>query len=314
MNRKRLLAIAVVMISAMTALALDKVTFIPQWTAQAQFAGYFVAKEKGFYAEEGLDVTIEFPSNSISTMTLLKEGQCQFTTSPLLDALCTADKGTDLVNILQTSQQSGLVLVGYNGKNPETLDKGDKVGIWGAGFSLLSNIFNQRNHKGLEFVCFTNNVTLFLSGAIDATLAMSYNELLLLRQSNIDISGKTVYWFSDHDYDIPEDGVYTTRDFYKDHPEECESFAKATQRGWEWCRQHPEEALDIVMQYIADNRILTNRVIQEMMLKEVLRLNTDPTNGHTTYELKKEKVEEASKLLYECQLIKRPITYSDITK
>ena len=146
------------------------------------------------------------------------------------------------------------------------------------------------------------------------SLAMSYNELLLLRQSNIDISGNTVYWFSDHNYDIPEDGVYTTRDFYKAHPEECESFAKATQRGWEWCRQHPEEALDIVMQYVADNRILTNRVIQEMMLKEVLRLNTDPTNGHTTYELKKEKVEEASKLLYECQLIKRPITYSDITK
>ena len=114
------------MISAMTALALDKVTFIPQWTAQAQFAGYFVAKEKGFYAEEGLDVTIEFPSNSISTMTLLKEGQCQFTTTQLLDAICAADQGTDLVNILQTSQQSGLVLVGYNGKNPETLDKGDK--------------------------------------------------------------------------------------------------------------------------------------------------------------------------------------------
>lgn len=314
MNRKRLLAIAVVMISAMTALALDKVTFIPQWTAQAQFAGYFVAKEKGFYAEEGLDVNIEFPSNSISAMTLLKEGQCQFTTSQLLDALCAADQGTDLVNILQTSQQSGLVLVGYNGKNPETLGEGDKVGIWGAGFSLLSHIFNQRNQKGFEFIHFTNNVSLFLSGAIDATLAMSYNELLQLKQSNIDISGNTVYWFSDHDYDIPEDGVYTTRAFYKAHPDECESFAKATKRGWEWCRQHPEEALDIVMQYIAKHKILTNRVIQELMLKEVLRLNTDPMTGHTTYELKKEKVDEASQMLYECQLIKKPITYSDITK
>lgn len=76
--------------------ALTRVTFAPQWNAQAQFAGYFVAKEKGFFNDEGLDVKIIFPSNSQSSHVLLKEGKCQFITTQLLDAIKIRDWGTNL--------------------------------------------------------------------------------------------------------------------------------------------------------------------------------------------------------------------------
>ena len=92
---------------ANVALAQKKVTFAPQWNPQSQFAGYFVAKEKGFYKAEGLDVNIIFPTNSQSSHILLKEGRCQYTTMQLLDAIKDMDWGMNLVNLLQTSRQNG---------------------------------------------------------------------------------------------------------------------------------------------------------------------------------------------------------------
>ena len=314
MRYKRTILTVVVMTLTTFAWALKKVTFAPQWTAQAQFAGYFVAKDMGFYAEEGLDVNIIYPSNSQSSIELLKEGRCQFTTLQLLDALCAKEYGINLVNLLQTDQQSGLVLVGYDGRNPAELKQGAKVGIWNAGFSILGRIINQREKKNYQFIRFTNNVSLFMSGAIDATLAMSYNELLQLRQSNVNLDGKTVFWFSKNGYDVPEDGLYTTRKYYTKNSQVCKSFAKASKRGWEWCRQHPDEALEIVMKYVKENKILTNQVIQRLMLQEILRLHTDPVTGKTLYTLDKAKVEKAIGWLLECGIIKNQIHYKDITE
>ncbi len=312
MFHNRQIILTMTMLAAMTASAFEKVTFAPQWTAQAQFAGYYVAKDKGFYEEEGLDVNIVYPTNSQSSISMLKEGKCQFTTTQLLDAIHAIDQGTEIVNILQTSQQSGLVLVGYNGKNPEKLKPGAKVGIWNAGFSFISEMMNQRDGRQFQFIRFTNNVSLFMSGAIDATLAMSYNELLLLRQANVNLSGNAVLWFSKHGYDIPEDGLYVMRAYQKTHPVICRKFAKATRRGWEWCRQHPEEALEMVMEHIKKNNILTNIVIQRLMLKEILRLNTDPKTYKATYVLDRGKVEKSVDMLRKCGLIRRRVSYNDI--
>lgn len=314
MTYKRKILAAMSLMVTISATALEKVTFAPQWTAQAQFAGYFVAKEKGFYEQEGLDVNISYPTYSQSSISMLKNGDCQFTTAQLLDAIYTIDQGTEIVNILQTSQQSGLVLVGYNGKNPEKMKKGAKVGIWNAGFSLLSIMMNQREKKDYQFIRFTNNVSLFMSGALDATLAMSYNELLQLRQANVYLSGKTVYWFSEHGYDIPEDGLYVTRKYLQAHPVTCRKFARATQRGWQWCRQHPQETMEIVMEYIRKNNILTNKVIQRLMLNEVLRLNTNPKTGKPSFVLDRNIADKAIDMLRKYNLIRHELNYKDITE
>ena len=314
MRLRRFFATAVAALVTMSALALEKVTFTPQWTAQAQFAGYLVALDMGFYEEEGLDVSIVYPSYSMSSDNLLRQGECQFTTTMLLDALYDADHGYQLINLLQTSQQNGLVIVGYNGKNPEKMGPGSKVGIWNAGFSLLSMILDMRENKGFDFIRFTNNVSLFMSGAIDATIAMSYNELLQLRQCNVDLSDTAIYRFADHDYNIPEDGLYTTSTYYKEHPETCKRFARASKKGWQWCHEHPDEALEIVMKHVRANGISTNRVMQKLMLEEVLRLQKDPETGEATFRLDKAKIEYASRLLYQCGLVHNLYNQNEITE
>ncbi len=309
----RLFALGAALAVASHADALEKVVFAPQWHAQSQFAGYFVAKEKGFYKDEGLDVKITFPTNSISSYVLLKNGECQFTTIQLLDALKDMDWGMRLVNLMQTSQHSSIMIVGRDGKNPMKL-KGKRVGKWNAGFSLPAMIFSKRKGLDYKFVRFTNNVSLFLSGAIDATLVTSYNEYYQLKQANITLNDNCVLRLADHGFDLPEDGLYVTRDYYNKNKTTAEKFAKASKRGWLWCHEHPEEALEIVMKYVKRYNIPTNRILQKLMLKEVLRLQNDTETTKPSFVLKKEKVEEASRLLIECDYIDKPFTYNDLKR
>ena len=86
-----------------------QIVFTPQWTPQAQFAGYYVAYDKGFYDEAGVKVNIQHPSVSYSAFNLLWEGSSDIITLQLVQAMIEIDRGMPLVNILQTSQQNGLM-------------------------------------------------------------------------------------------------------------------------------------------------------------------------------------------------------------
>ena len=87
------------------------IIFTPQWTAQAQFAGYYVAEAKGFYKDAGVDVRIEHPSATLPAMSRLRKNECQATTLQLCQAMEIVDSGIPLVNILQTSMNNGMVIV-----------------------------------------------------------------------------------------------------------------------------------------------------------------------------------------------------------
>ena len=285
--------------------------FTPQWTAQAQFAGYYVAEAKGFYREAGVNVRIEHPSATQPAMSRLRKNQCQATTLQLCQAMEIVDDGIPLVNILQTSMNNAMVIVSARGKDPLT-QKGAKVGIWSVGFGQLAICMSIKDHLNYEWVRFAQNVNLFVTGALDATLAMSYNEYCQLLQAGMELSDKNVYRFCDHGYNVQEDGVYMTRDYYEKHKDQAQKFAAASRRGWEWAAAHPDEALDIVMKYVDREHIATNRVMQRLMLKEVLRLQVDRESKKREFRLRPDMVKQASQLMVENQMLSRNVTYEEL--
>ena len=304
------------MILAILALAVpasgqDRFVFGTQWSAQAQFAGYYVALEKGFYQEEGVEVKIVHPSASRSAMDRIRHEESQATTLQLAQALEIVDSGIPLVNILQTSMNNGLVIVSRRGMNPLE-QHGARVGIWNAGFGQLAICMDQIEQLGYEWIRFINNVNLFVSGAIDATLAMSYNEYYQLLQTGMDLNEKNVYRFCDHGYNIQEDGVYVTLHTWKQHRADAERFARASRRGWEWAAEHPEETLDIVMKYLGRDAVGTNRVQQKLMLDEVLRLQVDKDSQQREFRLRPDMVEHASSLMLRCGMLKKEVTSQDL--
>ena len=304
-------ALAALLPSFLALRAQETFIFTPQWTPQAQFAGFYVAQEKGFYQEEGVDVKIVHPSASRTAMERIRHDESQATTLQLAQALEIIDSGIPLVNILQTSMNNGLVIVSRRGANPLE-QKGARVGIWNAGFGQLAICMDQIERLGYEWIRFVNNVNLFVSGAIDATLAMSYNEYYQLLQTGMNLSEDNVYRFCDHGYNVQEDGVYVTLSTWKRHREESERFARASRRGWEWAAEHPEETLDIVMKYLGRDAVGTNRVLQKLMLDEVLRLQVDRDSQQREFRLRPDMVELASSLMLRCGMLKKDVSFEDL--
>ena len=289
----------------------ETIVFTPQWTAQAQFAGYYVAEAKGFYREAGVKVRIEHPSSTQPAITRLRNNMCQATTIMVCQALEIIDDGIPLVNILQTSMNNAIVIVSARDKDPLTL-KGAKVGIWSAGFGQLAICMSIKDHLDYQWVRFAQNVNLFVAGALDATLAMSYNEYYQLVQAGIRMTDKNVYRFCDHGYNVQEDGVYMTREYYEGHKEQARRFAKASRKGWEWAAAHPKETLDIVMEYVEKNHIATNRVMQKLMLEDVLRLQIDRESKKREFRLRPDMVRLASRLMVENQMLSREVKYEEL--
>ena len=290
----------------------DTLVFTPQWTAQAQFAGYYVAEEMGFYKEAGVKVRIEHPSVTQPAMSRLRSNKCHATTMQLCQALEIVDGGIPLVNILQTSMNNAMVIVSARGKDPLT-QKGDRVGIWSVGFGQLAFCMSNKEHLDYNWVRFAQNVNLFVSGALDATLAMSYNEYYQLMQAGVEVTEGNVYRFCDHGYNVQEDGVYMMRDYYNSHKEQARRFARASKKGWLWAAQHQEETLDIVMRYVEKAHIATNRTMQRLMLQEILRLQVNRETKKREFRLLPDMVQKASHLMKENGMLKREVTYEELT-
>jgi len=289
----------------------ETIVFTPQWTAQAQFAGYYVAEEMGFYREAGINVKIEHPSVTQNPLNRIRNNESQVTTLQLCQAMEIIDGGIPLVNILQTSMNNAMVIVSRRDMDP-LKQKGIKVGIWNAGFGQLAICMSIKEHLNYEWIRFASNINLFLSGAIDATLAMSYNEYYQLAQAGVNLTDRNVYRFCDHGYNVQEDGVYMTREYYEKHRDQAHRFAQASKRGWEWAAEHPKETLDIVMKYVTKNHIGTNRTLQKLMLDEVLRLQINRETGKREFRLRPDMVRLANRLLLDNMMLDHEVTYEQI--
>ncbi|MBP9998275.1 MAG: ABC transporter substrate-binding protein [Bacteroidales bacterium] len=300
-----------------TTLAAQKVTFMPQWTAQAQFAGFYVAKEKGFYEDEGLDVTIKHIGNT-STETVMDQllsGKVDIAEQQLLPSMIERSEGAKLVNVWQLTQVCALCAVAKKPlSTPEDLE-GMTIGRWTTAYIELADVLQIINGINAKWVSAFNPVTLFMYGAIDATLCTSYHELnsILLKKGNI--PEENILRFSEFGFNSPEDGLYVTEKYYKRNKPAIEKFVRASRRGWDYARQNVKEALEITRKYTDEGHVITNDVMQEHMLKEYLKLIVNPDTGVADYAPVKEDVFiNLNKLLYDIGYITRHLDYKEMIK
>lgn len=290
----------------------QQITFTPQWTPQSQFAGYYAALENDYYAEAGLDVAIVHPTSSNNSMDMIKDGTSDIITSELIQAMMTTDDDLKLVNLLQTTQHSTLVLISRTKNVRDFADlAGCRIGTWKVGFSEIPHMIDEEQHLDIEWVKLINSLNLYIAGAIDATLAKSYNELILFSMSGI--TPGSVLYFSEHGYDFPEDGLYVSEAFYKKNPEKCRLFAEASKKGWDWVRDNREEALDIVMKYVKESNVPTNRYNQKWMLDAILKAHEDVKGGTPSYRLDEEAFNRLNEALVKYGYIARPVVYERFT-
>ena len=303
---RRIVCLLFTFILCTCALQAQRIVFTPQWTPQSQFAGYYVAQEMGFYQEAGVEVEFQHPSASYSATNLLLEGSSDIITQQLVQAMIAIDRGMPMVHVLQTSQRNALVLVSKSDSLRTIEDlKGKKVGVWKAGFGELAYVMDTEKNLDIQWIPFLESVNLFLSGAIDATLAMSYNEYLKIRVAGHE--DKPVIRFSETEYDYPEDGLYVSTDFYQRHPDKVKAFVEASRKGWEWAHEHPEETLDIVMKWAEKESVHTNRIHQQWMLEQILSLQCKDGEKKPSFQLDRTMIDRLNELLLKHHYIHQPV-------
>lgn len=297
--------------------AREKITFMPAWTPQAQFIGFYVAQEKGFYAEEGLDVAIEHMGINSSKSGILRiaEGEVDIIGSHPIQSLLAREGGLKIVNVLQIAQNTALMVVSHKPIPDIKSLNGMKVGRWKSGFSEICEVCLTSNNVEVEWIPFLSGINLFISKAVDATVVMSYNEMNSILEAVGDIPDDHIIKFSDYGYNIPEDGLYVTEEYLATHGDEVAKFCEATKKGWLWCYEHKEEALDILMDYVARTGVRTSRYHQQLMLDGMLELIINSNTGKPDFlQIQEGKFNTLVDALVKLNYLSKPVSYKEFIR
>ncbi|MFD0869507.1 ABC transporter substrate-binding protein [Paenibacillus residui] len=262
-----------------------KVKLQLKWLPQTQFAGYFVALEKGYYREEGLDVEILPGGPDIVPEQQVANGTAHIGNSWVASLLSHQEEGFPLVEIAQISQRSGLVLVSKKSagiNRPEDL-KGKKIGSWMGGleFEILALLDKYGIDADSDVKLTKQGFTMdqFFNDQLDTASALTHNEFPLVLSQGIPESDLNVIDMNDEGVAMLQDNLFANTEWLENNRDAAVKFLRASIRGWADAIENPEAAVDIVMKSVDEGS--TTREHQLSMMKAIGELilpkGTDPS-------------------------------------
>ena len=267
--------------------AADDVTLQLKWVTQAQFAGYYVAKEKGYYDEEGLNVTIKPGGPDIAPEQVIAGGGADVIVDWMPAALAAREKGLALVNIAQPFKSSGMMLTCLKESGIATPKDfpGHTLGVWffGNEYPFLSwmatlGIPTDGSEGGVTVLKQGFNVDPLLQKQADCISTMTYNEYWQVIDAGIAADQLITFKYEDEGVATLEDGLYVMEENLKDpaFEEKMVKFVRASMKGWKYAEANPDEAAMIVLEN--DETGAQTETHQKRMMGEVAKL-TAGSNG-----------------------------------
>jgi len=295
------------LLAAETDAGLRRVTFLPHWIPQAQFAGCYLAVERGFYRQQGLDVGVLEGGPRRHVESLLASGEATFASHFLSAGLKLRDKGVPLVHLAQITQRSALMLVAHKARGIESLAdlEGRKVSLW-PDFTVQPMALFRKHRLNVQTITQGPTISLFMRGGVDAASAMWYNEYHLFLDSGLNEDEVTVFFFEQHGLNFPEDAVFCLAETWKSQPDVCRRFVVATLDGWRYVLAHREEALAVVMRHTEKARTGTNRSHQRWMLDRMCDLIQPGSSEVALGELSREAYAAVVSELEQCSQLRTP--------
>ena len=271
-----------------SASAAEKVTLQLKWVTQAQFAGYYVAKDKGFYEEEGLEVTINLGGPDLNPQQIMAGGGADVAIDWMPSALAAREKGIPVVNIAQPFKKSGLMLTCRKDSgitDPQDF-RGKTLGVWFSGneYPFLSwmsklGIPTDGGPDGVTVLKQAFNVDPLIQRQAQCISTMTYNEYWQVIDAGIPADELVVFKYEDLGVATLEDGLYVLEERLDDPAfvDTMARFVKATMKGWEYARENPDEATMIVLDN--DDSGAQTEKHQKRMLSEINKLTEGSTGA-----------------------------------
>jgi NitT/TauT family transport system substrate-binding protein len=276
------MATAIALCMSATAASAEDLTLQLKWVTQAQFAGYYVAQEKGFYKDEGLNVTIKAGGPDVNPSQVIAGGGADVVVDWMPSALATREKGVPLVNIAQVFQKSGLMLTCRKDsgiKSPADF-KDKTLGVWFGGNEYpFLNWMNKLGLKtdgsagGVKVLKQGFNVDPILQKQADCISTMTYNEYWqIIESGQLKADDLVTFQYEDEGVATLEDGLYTLDATLKDPAKVAAlaKFLKASMKGWEYAVANQDEAVKIVLDN--DETGAQTEGHQKTMMQEIAKL------------------------------------------
>ncbi len=267
--------------------AADDFTLQLKWVTQAQFAGYYVAKDKGFYDEEGLNVTIKPGGPDIAPPQVIAGGGADVVVDWMPSALASREKGVALVNIAQPFKRSGMMLTCRKEtgiKDPADF-AGKTLGVWfyGNEYPFLSwmsklDLPTDGSDSGVTVLKQGFNVDPILQKQADCVSTMTYNEYWQIIDAGIPEDELQVFKYEEQGVSTMEDGLYVLEENLNDAEfvDKAARFVRASMKGWQYARENPDESADIVLENDASGAQTEKH--QRRMMGEINKL-TEGSDG-----------------------------------
>lgn len=258
-----------------------------QWVTQSQFAGYYVAQDKGFYEEEGLDVTILPGGPDIAPPQVLAGGGADAMLNWMPSALAAREKGLPVVNIAQPFKTSGLMLTCWKDSGITSVQdfKGRTIGVWffGNEYPFLSwmskeGISTDGGEDGVTVLKQGFNVDPLLQREADCISTMTYNEYGQVLDAGVNPEELITFKYEDQGVATLEDGIWVLEENLKNpaFEDKMVRFVRASMKGWKYAEANPEEAGAIIIEN--DETGAQSEAAQVRMMQEVAKL-TAGSNG-----------------------------------
>ncbi|MEM1365362.1 MAG: ABC transporter substrate-binding protein [Pseudomonadota bacterium] len=281
---KTLLAGSALALSTTFAMAADDVTLQLKWVTQAQFAGYYVAQEKGFYEEADLNVTIKPGGPDIAPPQVIAGGGADIIIDWMPSALASREKGVPLVNIAQPFARSGMMLTCRKDTGIESPEDfaGKTLGVWffGNEYPFLSwmsqlGLSTEGGDDGVTVLKQGFNVDPIIQKQADCVSTMTYNEYWQIIDAGFSPDELVTFNYTDQGVATLEDGLYVLEEDLTDEAkvDAYARFVDASMKGWAYAAANPEEAADIILENDASGAQTEEG--QTRMMKEIAKLLSD---------------------------------------
>ena len=247
----------------------DQVILQLKWSHQAQFAGYYLALQKGFYSDENLDVTLLEGGNNVDQCEQLIAEKADFAVTSAESVFLRQTPEHSLVALAVIYQRSAVVFAAkkeskivrpqdFKGK---TISAGNMAtGGFVEGYVQFQALMKKMGlgHESFTQTPYDPLYLDFIAGKVDVTPSYLTGGVIKLRNKGVNL---TLIWPGDYGINFYCDTLVTSVKYLQKNRDTALRFLRATLKGWQYAIEHSEEAVDVTMKYVQSK----DRKIQEEM-------------------------------------------------
>ncbi|MCD6260010.1 MAG: diguanylate cyclase [Helicobacteraceae bacterium] len=255
----------------------EKVTLQLKWFHQFQFAGYYAAKEMGYYEDVGLDVEIKERDLHFDNIKQVVNGEAQYGVADSVLFLYLA-KGAPIKIIAPIMQHSPNVVITLKSSGLDSPYKlhGKKLRFYNKdtdGFGILAMLKSINIEPTIERLRNKDDIYMLQKGNMDAITAYLANEPFLLREMGV---AYNVINPANYGLDLYGDMLFTNDNEAKNHPKRVENFKKATLKGWEYALQNKEQIAELIYKKYSSHKSLKHLLYEAKILEQFIRYDSIP--------------------------------------